>query len=83
MTIQVDATYDGGVLKPHEPLKLPDQLEVTLIVRPKASAEMSPKIEAQRAALKALWTELDQMPQPKDDGHWSVRQHDDLLYGEP
>lgn len=84
MTIQVDAIYDGGVLKPLEPLALTDQTRVSLIVRPQAPpVDEASKAAAQKAALRELWAEIDKLPQIRNNDGWSVRKADELLYGDP
>jgi predicted DNA-binding antitoxin AbrB/MazE fold protein len=83
MTYQIDAIYDGGVLKPLEPLALSDQTHVKLIVELQNETSESLVLAAQKAALRKAFAEIDAMPQiPNNDG-WSVRDHDQLLYGEP
>jgi predicted DNA-binding antitoxin AbrB/MazE fold protein len=32
MTIQIDAVYEGGVLRPTQPLSLPDGAEVRIVI---------------------------------------------------
>ena len=83
MTFQVDAIYDGGVLKPLQPLALPDQSHVKLTVDAVEATIDAARITEQQAALKELWEILDKLPQVKNDDGWSVRQHDQLLYGNP
>jgi predicted DNA-binding antitoxin AbrB/MazE fold protein len=83
MTHHVDAIYDNRVLKPLEPLILPDQTRVKVTVE---SAEINPAeneiLSQQQDALKELWAELDKLPQHKNSAGWSVRDHDRLLYDE-
>jgi predicted DNA-binding antitoxin AbrB/MazE fold protein len=58
MTTRVDATLTNGVLKPDQPLPLPDQARVRLTVEP--IEEWSP--EKARAAWKALLARLKERP---------------------
>jgi predicted DNA-binding antitoxin AbrB/MazE fold protein len=81
MSQQIDAIYDNGVFKPLVPLSLPDKARVTLTVESQTKAESAEKLAAQKAALRKAWQEIDEMPQTKNNDGWSVRQHDDLLYG--
>lgn len=85
MTFQVDAIYDGGVLKPLEPLALPDQSRVQVTVSSEQAAdETSPsELAAQQAALDKLRKIIDALPQTPNSDGWSVRDHDKLLYGNP
>jgi predicted DNA-binding antitoxin AbrB/MazE fold protein len=84
MTLQVDAIYDNGVLKPLEPLALPDHTRVKLTIASEADViDASATLAKQKAALRELWEEIDNLPQHRNDDGWSVRQHDDLLYGHP
>ncbi|QDT76369.1 antitoxin family protein [Lacipirellula limnantheis] len=81
MSYQIDAIYDSGVLKLFEPLKLPNQSRVKVTVDAEPAADDPQAIERQQAALTAMFTAVDQLPQrPNGDG-WSVRNHDELLYG--
>jgi predicted DNA-binding antitoxin AbrB/MazE fold protein len=83
MTIQVDAIYDGGVLKPLEPLALPDQSQVRIIVCAAEPPDEAEKLAAQKAALAEMRKVIDALPQVNNNDGWSVRQHDELLYGKP
>jgi predicted DNA-binding antitoxin AbrB/MazE fold protein len=80
MSQQIDAIYDNGVLKPLVPLSLPDQTRVKLTVET-SSSEPDDKLAAQKAALRELWEKIDKLPQTRNNDGWSVRQHDELLYG--
>lgn len=46
----------------------------------KVEAEVLAK---QKAALEELRREIDKLPQHHNNDGWSVRQHDELLYGKP
>lgn len=81
MNEQIDAIYDNGVLKPLVPLSLPDKSHVKLTIESRPEAAAAAKVASQIEALQQRWRELDQLPQTRNDDGWSVRQHDDLLYG--
>lgn len=81
MSQQIDAIYDDGVLRPLVPLSLPDKTHVKLTVEAPSEPESAEKLASQKAALLKLWHELDKMPQTRNNDGWSVRQHDELLYG--
>lgn len=82
MTFHVDAIYEGGVLKPLEPLVLPEQARVSLTVEATASdASESEILAKQKAALQEAWDEIQVREQHRNNDGWSVRDHDDLLYG--
>jgi hypothetical protein len=94
MTQQIDAIFDNGVFKPLVPVSIPDKAHVKLtvdadtvappegkaapFVPPPPNAEV---LERQKAALEQLRREIDKLPQTKNNDGWSVRQHDELLYG--
>lgn len=78
---QIDAIYDSGVLRPLEPLALPDQARVRLTIEREFAPEATDKLARQKATLLARWQELDELPQDENKDGWSVRQHDEVLYG--
>jgi predicted DNA-binding antitoxin AbrB/MazE fold protein len=80
MSQHIDAIYDCGVLRPLEPLVLPDQALVKLRVDPAPVSAATDKLACQQAALVARWQELDESPQHENMDGWSVRQHDEILY---
>ena len=82
MTQQIDAIYDNGVFKPLVPLSLPDKTRVTLTLQAEPQVQPDSEVLArQQAALEELRREIDKLPQTKNNDGWSVRQHDELLYG--
>jgi predicted DNA-binding antitoxin AbrB/MazE fold protein len=82
MTYHIDAIYDNGQFKPLEPVVLPDQSRVRLTVEAAEAEQAKADVLAkQQAALKSLWAELDKIPQHRNNDGWSVRDHDQLLYG--
>ena len=95
MTQFIQAIYVDGVLKPLEPLALPEQARVKLTVDAEAAPPLtttpadgavaapieSEVLTRQQAALEELRKAVDQLPQVRNNDGWSVRQHDELLYG--
>ncbi len=51
MSLQFDAIYDNGVLKPLVPLSLPDKARVTLSVESPPGCELHPQDEWERNLL--------------------------------
>lgn len=83
MTYHIDAIFEDGVLKPLEPLILPEQSRVKVTVEASESAVATVDLLAsQKAALQSLRAELDKIPQHQNNDGWSVRDHDKLLYDE-
>jgi predicted DNA-binding antitoxin AbrB/MazE fold protein len=74
MTITVEAVYEGGVLKPSEPLPLKEHERVTITVEP-PRLTLAERIAARASALPP--GVLDALP---DD---LASQHDHYLYGTP
>jgi predicted DNA-binding antitoxin AbrB/MazE fold protein len=83
MSQQIDAIYDNGLFRPLEPLALPDQSRVKLTVEAESPSDPADKLAQQKAALAALWQEIDKLPKHENKDGWSVRQHDEILYGKP
>jgi predicted DNA-binding antitoxin AbrB/MazE fold protein len=81
MSQQIDAIYDNGVFKPLVPLVLPDKTRVKLTLQADETQPDSDVIARQQAALEELRHEIDALPQTRNNDGWSVRQHDELLYG--
>jgi predicted DNA-binding antitoxin AbrB/MazE fold protein len=82
MTYQVDAIYDNGVLRPLAPLALADQAQVKLtIVASEPPASAQDVIASQKAALEELDRAIQALPRTGRNDNWSVRRHDELLYG--
>lgn len=83
MTYQFDAIFENGVIKPLEPVVLPDQSRVKVTWEATESTSSNDAILAdQQAAIRELWAELDKLPQHTNNDGWSVRDHDQLLYDE-
>lgn len=91
MSQQIDAIFDNGFFRPLEPLALPDQSRVKLTVEaglPAAPQSQTYATEAdvlakQQAALEEMFRRIKLIPQHRNNDGWSVRQHDELLYGKP
>ncbi len=82
MTYHIDAIYDNGVLKPLEPLILPDQSRVKVTVESVETNAAAPDVLAkQQAALDEARRAVKAMQQHQNRDGWSVVDHDKLLYG--
>lgn len=87
MSYYIDAIYDDGLLKPLEPLALPDQARVRLRVEVdetsgSAVAASSAEAEAQRQAMLELDAEMDGLPDLSPEDGFTSAEHDRILYGE-
>lgn len=80
MTRHVDAIFANGVLKPLEPLMLPEQARVRLTVESGAQLDEPKEIVEQQAALELLFKAIDRLPQHRNNDGWSAHRHDELLY---
>ena len=85
-----DAIYEDGVIKPAQPLSLPDHSPIEVMVTPKvdpmeADVEEgeATTIAKQKAALEDLWKRIDALPKHENKDEWSAKDHDDVLYGGP
>jgi predicted DNA-binding antitoxin AbrB/MazE fold protein len=84
MSYQVDAIYDGGVLKPLTPLSLADQAHVKLTIEAgEVSVSAQDELASQQAALEELSRAIEALPPTSRNDNWSVRQHDAILYSAP
>ena len=91
MSYYITAIYDHGLLKPLDPLAIPDQSRVRLRVEIDAAPESSAsqcgedgsaaEAAAQRRAMVELDAEIDGMPDLSPDDQFSSRDHDRVLYG--
>jgi predicted DNA-binding antitoxin AbrB/MazE fold protein len=86
MTITIDATYEGGVLKPAQPLPLAEHAQVRLTVEESPETKTSVGISG-AASREPIWERLAklgaQIPEEElaklpTDG---ASQHDHYLYG--
>jgi len=87
MSYYINAIYDDGLLKPLEPLALPDQARVRLRVEVDESVESmasdsSAEAVAQRQAMLELDAELDGLPDLSPEDGFTSAEHDRILYGE-
>ena len=76
MTIRCAAVYEKGVLRPKQPIALPEGAEVALAVE---YAEPGKPPGGMAAALAAI----AKLPMEVDDKGFSGADHDKVLYGEP
>ena len=74
MTRAVSAVYEQGVLRLKEPVALADGADVEVIIITHDAVPL-----AEQAA--AILEELAAMPMEQDDGEFSGRDHDAILYG--
>ena len=84
-TPSFQAVYENGVLRPLEPLALPEHQVVSLAIVPEG-APAEPIDEAAEAARQAdawqkLLAELEQIPDAPDPDGLTNRDHDQILYG--
>jgi predicted DNA-binding antitoxin AbrB/MazE fold protein len=84
MSQELDAIYEGGVLRPLTPISLPESAKVTILVQESNSPTVgSADLQRQQQALNAMFAVVDSLPQtPHNDG-LSGRDHDQILYGSP
>lgn len=84
-TPSFQAVYENGVLRPLEPLALPEHQVVSLTILP-AGMPIEPLDKAAEAARQAdawreLFAELDKIPDFPDPDGLTNRDHDQILYG--
>lgn len=92
MSYYITAIYDHGLLKPLEPLVLPDQSRVRLRVEvdeTSGTSEFNSIAErsaaeavAQRRAMNELDVEINDLQDLSPDDGFSSGDHDRILYGE-
>jgi predicted DNA-binding antitoxin AbrB/MazE fold protein len=75
------AIYENGVLRPLEPLALPENQPVWVSVSAVAS-ESSERIAAQRRAIETLDRALSSVPDRSPSDGITASDHDQILYGE-
>lgn len=85
MTVEFQAIYENGVLRPITPLRLPESAKVsgTLEVSVAAGAPSADELLRQQEALDAMFQEIDSLPQTPANDELSNRDHDQILYGSP
>jgi predicted DNA-binding antitoxin AbrB/MazE fold protein len=82
MTFHTDAIYEDGVLRPFEPLNLPEREVVSLSISTATpSNDLRGEGLRQRDALLAYVAKVESRPDdPPRDG-FTNRDHDRLIYG--
>lgn len=82
MTLQADAIYEGGVLRPLKPLDLPEREVVSLSIST-ASQNNGHQAEAarQRDVLLAYLAKVESRTDDTPDDGFTNRDHDRLIYG--
>lgn len=80
MSYQFDAIFADVVIRPLEPLNLPDRTRIKVTVD-SASGDLPPSLDQQQAALEAMFAEIDALPHYSNNDAWSARDHDEVLYG--
>ena len=88
MTITIDATYEGGVLVPAQPLPLGEHEKVRVTVEPQA-IKLAAEPGSNPSISEPIWERLAalarQVP-PEVVNSWpkdGASQHDHYLYGSP
>lgn len=89
MTITIDATYEGGVLKPAQPLPLSEHAQVRVTVEPQAAVALpvlkfgeepsGPSLAEELIALANALPDEVVAKLPRD----GASQHDHYIYGTP
>jgi len=73
MTLTIEAIYEDGVLKPTQPISLPEGTRVSLVIEASVEAQVAKSPAAILAAIAAL-------PLASNDQNFSNRDHDSVLY---
>ena len=76
----IHAIYEGGVLKPLDPLHLAEHQRVRVSVATELS-DLSEIGAAQRRAMLELDAEMDSLPDGSPADSFTAADHDKLLYG--
>ncbi|MFO0897159.1 MAG: antitoxin family protein [Pirellulales bacterium] len=84
-TPSFQAVYENGVLRPLEPLALPEHQLVSLAIVPEEATDVvAPEDPSRQAkALEAWLDEVSRLPPEGPDDGLSNRDHDQILYGKP
>lgn len=82
MVQSFQAVFENGVLRPLEPLVLPENQPVWVSVSSVASGSKE-KIAAQKQAMDQLDAALSHISDRSPDDGLSAADHDAVLYGEP
>jgi len=75
MTKEIEAVYERGIIRPLQPLELPEGARLDLIV----ITHEQPKANGSAAEILA---EIAALPQEGSDDSFSGREHDSILYPE-
>lgn len=81
---EIHAIYEQGILRPAEPLDLPDGSHVQLrlqSVNGHALDTLEVSVADQQAALDEMFREVDAIPQTSRSDGLTGRDHDTILYG--
>jgi predicted DNA-binding antitoxin AbrB/MazE fold protein len=87
MSQEFQAIYENGVLRPITPLNLPESAEVAGTLREtngigrEFAKPDTAALQRQQAALNAMFSEIDKLPQASSSDGLSGRDHDKILYG--
>lgn len=84
MTYEIRAIYENGVLRPLDPLSLPERDVVTVVVTHRKSDECASaeeELAIQRKALQEAFEEAARLPIESPDDGFSGADHDLVLYG--
>ncbi|MEX2168110.1 MAG: antitoxin family protein [Pirellulales bacterium] len=82
MTFQTDAIYEGGVLRPLQPLNLVEREVVSLSISTASdNAITDDEAARQRRVLLAYVTKVESRPDDTPEDGFSNRDHDRLIYG--
>jgi predicted DNA-binding antitoxin AbrB/MazE fold protein len=79
MSQEVRAIYENGQFRPLDPVSLPEQGLVSLVITPATST--APTDIERRRALHAALDEAAQLPIEGSDDGFSGADHDLILYG--
>jgi len=81
MSIQADAIYEGGVLRPLAPLNLAEHEVVSLSISQAKPEAANDEATRQHAVLMAYVTKVESQPDSAPQDSLSNRDHDRLIYG--
>lgn len=82
MTLHTTAIYEGGVLRPLEPLSLAENQIVSVEISTSPPAESDEECATrQRQGLMAFIKFVEANPLPAPDDGLSNRDHDQIIYG--
>jgi predicted DNA-binding antitoxin AbrB/MazE fold protein len=81
MTIQADAIYEGGLLRPLVPLNLKEHEIVSLSISPVGQNSAADEAQRQRDVLLPYVAKVEARPDAVSQDCSSNRDHDRLIYG--